>query len=124
MYVDRGEAWVPEGGNQPILLQTQSKTLADLMLRSAKGTSDDRIVAVNPYMHRYTGECSGPIEAGIPTIGYMPAPSYLLKESLNCGIERMDPELYRTQLENFTKVLRTMDILTKDQFAGTAPLPA
>jgi hypothetical protein len=122
MYVDRGDAWVPEGGNQPILLQTQSKTLADLMLKSAAGSIDDRIVAVNPYQHRYTGECSGPIEYGIPTIGYMPAPSYLLKESVNCGIERMDARLYRAQLENFTRVLRSMDGMTKEQFAGTAPL--
>lgn len=122
MYVDRGDAYVPEGGNQPILLQTQSKTLADLMLKSAGGGIDDRIIAVNPYQHRYTGECAGPIEYGIPTIGYMPAPSYLLKESAHCGIERMDARLFRAQLENFTRVLRVMDGMTKEQLAGTAPL--
>jgi hypothetical protein len=122
MYVDRDDAYVPEGGNQPILLQTQSKTLADLMLKSAAGSIDDRIIALNPYKHRYTGECSGPIEYGIPTIGYMPAPSYLLKESAHCGIERMDARLYRAQLENFTRVLRAMDGLTREQLAGTAPL--
>jgi hypothetical protein len=122
MYVDRGDAYVPEGGNQPILLQTQSKSLADLILKSAGGTIDDRIIALNPYQHRYTGECSGPIEYGIPTIGYMPAPSYLLKESAHCGIERMDARLYRAQLENFTRVLRTLDGMTKEQLAGTAPL--
>jgi hypothetical protein len=33
--VGRGDAYVPEGGNQPILLQTNSKMLADLMLKSA-----------------------------------------------------------------------------------------
>ena len=122
MYVDRGDAYVPEGGNQPILLQTNSKTLADLMLKSASGSIDDRIIALNPYKHRYTGECGGPIEYGIPTIGYMPAPSYLLKESAHCGIERMDARLFRVQLENFTRVLRAMDGMTKEQLAGTVPL--
>jgi hypothetical protein len=122
MYVDRSDAYVPEGGNQPILLQTQSKTLAELMLRASAGSIDDRIIAVDPYQHRYTGECTWVIEYGIPTIGYMPAPSYLLKEGAHGGIERMDARLFRVQLENFTRVLRTMDVMTKEQFAGTAPL--
>jgi hypothetical protein len=120
MWVDRAEAYVPEGGNQPILLQTQSKPLADLMLTSAAGSIDDRLVAVNPYQHRYTGECSGPIEYGIPTIGYMPAPSFLLKDDANGGVERHDPRLFRAQLENFTRVLRAMDGMTKAQLAGTS----
>ena len=34
----------------------QSGTLADLALKSCAGTIDDKIVAVNPYMHRYTGQ--------------------------------------------------------------------
>jgi hypothetical protein len=101
------------------MILTQSKTLADLALKSCRGTIDDRMIAVNPYQHRYTGESGGVIEYGIPTIGIMPAPSYLLKESPHAGIERIDPLLFRVQLENFTRMLRVMDGMSRAQLAGT-----
>ena len=121
-WIDRDGAYVPSGQNQTTMIITQSGTLADLALKSCVGTIDDRMVAVNPVAHRYTGESGGVIEAGIPTIGIMPAPSYLLKESSNCGIERMDPRLYRAQLENFTRMLRRMDGMSREQLAGAKPL--
>lgn len=122
-WIDRDGRYVPSGENQATMCITQSGTLADLALKSCVGTVYDNIVAVNPVAHRYTGESGGVIEAGIPTIGMMPAPSYLLKESANCGIEKIDPRLYRVQLENFTRMLRRMDGMSREQLAGTKPLP-
>jgi hypothetical protein len=58
------------------------------------------------------------IEYGIPTIGIMPAPSYLLKESPHTGIEKIDPLLFRVQLENVTRMLRAMDGISRAQLAG------
>jgi hypothetical protein len=116
-WIDRDGAYVPSGQNQTTMILTQSRTLADLALQSCSGTIDDRIIAVNPYQHRYTGESSGVIEYGIPTIGIMPAPSYLLKESAHAGIEKIDPLLFRVQLENFTRMLRAMDGMSGAELA-------
>lgn len=114
-WIDRDGAYVPSGENQTTMILTQSKALADVALASCRGTIDDRMIAVNPYQHRYTGESGGVIEYGIPTIGIMPAPSYLLKESAHAGIERIDPVLFRVQLENFTRMLRAMDGMSRAQ---------
>ena len=121
-WIDRNGAYLPSGENQTTLVITQSGTLADLALRSCAGTIDDRLVAVNPYMRRYTGESGGVIEAGIPCIGIMPVPSYLLKDSRHGSLEKIDPRHFRAQLENFTRMLRRMDRMSKEQFAGTMPL--
>jgi hypothetical protein len=120
-WIDRDGAYVPSGENQTTMILTQSKTLADLALKSCRGTIDDRMIAVNPYQHRYTGESGGVIEYGIPTIGIMPAPSYLLKESPHAGIERIDPLLFRVQLENFTRMLHAMDGMSREQLTGQKP---
>ncbi len=117
-WIDRDGSYVPSGENQTTMILTQSKALADLALKSCRGTIDDRMIAVNPYQHRYTGESGGVIEYGIPTIGIMPAPSYLLKESPHTGIEKIDPLLFRVQLENFTRMLRAMDGMSRAQLAG------
>jgi hypothetical protein len=117
-WIDREGAYVPSGQNQTTMILTQSRTLADLALKSCRGTVDDRMIAVNPYQHRYTGESGGVIEYGIPTIGIMPAPSYLLKESAHAGIEKIDPLLFRVQLENFTRMLRAMDGMSRAELAG------
>jgi hypothetical protein len=122
MWIDRDGTYVPSGENQTTMVITQSKTLADLALRSCTGTIDDRVIAVNPYQHRYTGESGGVIEAGIPTIGIMPVPSYLLKDTPGASIEKIDPRLFRVQLENSTRMLRKMDGMSREQLAGTRPL--
>jgi hypothetical protein len=118
-WIDRDGAYVPSGENQTTMVLTQSQALAELALTSCRGSIDDRVIAVNPYQHRYTGESGGVIEYGIPTIGIMPAPSYLLKESPHAGIEKIDPLLFRVQLENFTRMLRAMDGMPRAQLAGT-----
>ncbi|WP_148274779.1 hypothetical protein [Novosphingobium sp. PP1Y] len=117
-WVDRGQAYVPSGYNQTTMLQTQSSALAKIALEESRGTLEDRVVAVNPYKGRYTGESGATMSAGIPTIGFMPAPSFLLKESENCGIEKQDPRLLRAQLENFSRMLLRMDGMSKADLAG------
>jgi hypothetical protein len=42
-----------------------------------------------------------------------------LKESPHAGIEKIDPLLFRVQLENFTRMLRAMDGMPRAQLAGT-----
>jgi len=116
-WIDRDGTYVPSGENQTTMILTQSRALAEIALKSCRGTIDDRMIAVNPYQHRYTGESGGVIEYGIPTIGIMPAPSYLLKESAHAGIEKIDPVLFRVQLENFTRMLREMDGMSRADLA-------
>ncbi|MDB5541157.1 MAG: hypothetical protein JWQ89_2884, partial [Devosia sp.] len=115
---DRGQDYVPTGRNQATMVLTQSKALADLVLQVSAGTIEDRVVAVNPYLKRFTGESAALITYGVPTIGIMPAPSYLLKESPHGGIEKHDPRLFRAQVANFARMLRKMDGMTRAQLSA------
>lgn len=114
-WEDRGEAYLPTGRNQATMVLTQSKALADLVLQVSAGTIDDRLVAVNPYRRRFTGESAALITQGVPTIGIMPAPSYLLKESAQGGIEKHDARLFHAQVVNFARMLRKMDGMSREQ---------
>ncbi len=117
-WVDRDGAYVPSGYNQATMVLTQSKPLGKIVLEEVAGTIEDRVTVVDPYMKRFTGESANLITYGVPTIGIMPAPSYLLKESENGGIERHDARLYRTQIENFSRMLLRIDAMSKKQLSA------
>jgi hypothetical protein len=79
-------------------------------LAAAEGTADRRVVAVkvNPG-HGYSGE-GGPLSAaGIPTIGYIPIPDYLLAGPPDCDIGKLSPALMQGQIQAFAKVVHRMD---------------
>jgi hypothetical protein len=120
-WADRDGAYLPTGDNQTTLVITRNGRLAKLMLDTCAGTIDDRLLAVDPYKHFYTGESGGVIEMGIPCVGIMPAPSYLLKESRSQSIECIDPRYFRVQLENFTRLLMAMDRMPRQQLAEASP---
>ena len=51
------------------------------------------------------GEGSALSRAGIPTIGYMPTPSYLLAGPQDGCIDKLSAPLMHSQIEVFAKVL-------------------
>jgi hypothetical protein len=98
------------GKDELSLAITAYKSTADIMLAAAEGTADRRVVAVkvNPG-HGYSGE-GGPLSAaGIPTIGYIPIPDYLLAGPPDCDIGKLSPALMQGQIQAFAKVVHRMD---------------
>lgn len=61
---------------------------------------------------RLVGEGGSLSRAGVPTIGYIPQPNYLLAGPANGCIEKLSPELLHSQIQVFAKVIHTIDGMT------------
>jgi hypothetical protein len=73
---------------------------------------------VNPVHGGWLGEGSALAHAGIPTIGYIPQPNYLLAAPANGCIEKLSPELMYSQIEVFAKAIHKMDQSTPADLKG------
>ncbi len=87
---------------------TPSKPMADRLLEALQG-SRDRAGVVNPAGGGFLGEGSSLSRAGIPTIGYIPQPNYLLAGPSNGCIEKLSPELMHSQIQVFAKLVHQID---------------
>ena len=87
------------------------------MLESVKGTGDKRVAVVKG---RYFGEGGALSRAGVPNIGYIPMPSYLVADPANGCIEKLSKDLFHSQIEVFAKVLHKMDGMTAAELKGTS----
>jgi hypothetical protein len=93
---------------------TPSKPMADLLVDALKG-SRDRAGVVNPAGGGFLGEGSSLSRAGIPTIGYIPQPNYLLAGPENGCVEKLSPELMHSQIEVFAKLIHGIDAMSREQ---------
>jgi hypothetical protein len=82
--------------------------MSDIMLESVNGTSDRRVAVVNANEY-FTGEGRWPAKEGIPTIGYIPLPDYLLAAPPGGFIERLSPSLMYGQIQALARVVHAMD---------------
>jgi hypothetical protein len=112
----------PTGRNEMSVAITAFKSTADIMLESLQGSADRRAVVVNPVKGGFLGEGSRLSRAGIPTIGYIPQPNYLLAGPPNGDIEKLSPELMHSQIEVFAKVIHKMDEMPAAQLKGAGGL--
>jgi len=55
---------------------------------------------------------------GIPVIGYIPQPNYLLAGPADGCIEKLSPELLHSQIQVFAKLLHAIDTMTAAQLKG------
>jgi hypothetical protein len=85
---------------------------AGIILEAAKGSPVRNIAVANPVKGGFLGEGSALARAGIPTIGYMPMPSYLLAGPANGCIEKLSGPLMHSQIEMFAKVLHRMHTMS------------
>lgn len=102
------------GKNEWAVAITPNKPLGEVFVDAEKG-SRDRAAAVNPVAGGWLGEGSALSRAGIPTIGYIPQPNYLLAGPADGCLGKLSPELMHSQIEVFAKVLHglhTMDAKT------------
>jgi hypothetical protein len=106
------------GKNEWSVAITPLKSTGDILVDALKG-SRDRAAVVNPVNGGWLGEGGSLSRAGVPTIGYIPQPNYLLAGPADGCIDKLSPELLRSQIEVFAKVLHTMDSMSTAQLKGT-----
>ena len=80
--------------------------------------SRDRAGVVNPANGGWLGEGSSLSRAGIPTIGYIPQPNYLLAGPADGCIEKLSPELMHSQIQVFAKLLHAIETMSAGQLKG------
>jgi hypothetical protein len=96
---------------------TPSKPMADLLLDALHG-SRDRAGVVNPAGGGFLGEGSSLSRAGVPTIGYIPQPNYLLAGPANGCLEKLSAELMHSQIQVFAKLIHKVDAMPAAQLRG------
>jgi len=90
---------------------------AGMALVDALQGSRDRCGVVNPVAGGFLGEGSSLSRAGIPTIGYIPQPNYLLAGPADGCIDKLSAELMYSQLQVFAKLLHKMDGMSRQELA-------
>jgi hypothetical protein len=105
------------GKNEWSIAITSSKVMGGLIVDALKG-SIDRAAVVNPVNGGWLGEGGGLSRAGVPTIGYIPQPSYLCAGPDNCEIDKLSGPLMHSQIEVFIKVLHGVNRLSAAELKG------
>ena len=86
---------------------TPSRALADLLLSTAP--PDSRLIAARPTGERFMGEGGMAHRAGVPTLGFVPLPAYLLTAPAGGEIAKIDPDRLHRQTAMFARLLTRLD---------------
>ena len=97
---------------------TPSKAMADILIDSLQ-ESQDRAGVVNPVDGGFLGEGAGLSRAGIPTIGYIPQPNYLLAGPADGCIEKLNADLMHSQIQVFARLIHKIDAMPAGQLKKT-----
>jgi hypothetical protein len=107
----------PTGRDELSLVMTNFRSARDIVLSGVAGTSDRRGVVLKTDT-RFSGEGRFLANAGVPTIGFIPLPDYLVAAPPNGYIEKVSPTLMYGQIQAFAKMIHTMDALTQTELSG------
>jgi hypothetical protein len=111
------------GRNEFTLVITEFESTARIMLDGLRGTGDQRAAVVIPTQQGgFNGEGGTLSRAGIPTIGYIPIPSYLLAGPQNGCIEKLSPTFMHEQIEVLARVVHMMDRMLATELKGRGRL--
>jgi hypothetical protein len=80
-----------------------------VLVEVLEGSGDRKTAVVNPVHGGWLGEGGSLARAGVPTIGYIPQPNYLLAGPANGCIEKLSPQRLHSEIEVFAKVIHKMD---------------
>jgi len=105
------------GKNEWSVAITPDKAMGRALVDALQG-SRDRAGVVNPVNGGWLGEGSSLSRAGIPTIGYIPQPNYLLAGPADGCIEKLDPALLHSQIQVFARLLHAIETMTAVQLKG------
>jgi hypothetical protein len=111
--------YVASGKDDLSLVITEFEPTAKIMLDSLQGTGDRRAAVVVPTPNgSFNGEGGALSRAGIPTIGYIPIPTYLLVGPQDGCIDKLSRTLLYEQLIALANVVHTMDGMTAADLKG------
>ena len=114
---DAALEYKPTGKNELSIAISPLNTTADLML-DGLADSLDRTAVVNPSHGGWFGEGSALSRAGIPTIGYIPQPNYLLASPADGCIAKLSSDLMYSQIKMFAAIIRKMDAMSRSELRG------
>lgn len=97
------------GENEWSVAITESKPMGTALVEALKDSASAKTAVVNPVRGGWLGEGSSLSRAGIPTIGYIPQPNYLLAGPADGCIEKLDAGLLHSQVQDFAKVIHLLD---------------
>ncbi len=104
------------GKNEWSVAITPDKAMGNAMVDALAGTQD-RAGVVNPANGGWLGEGGSLSRAGIPTIGYIPQPNYLLAGPADGCIGKLSPELMHSQIQVFAKLILALDAKSRAAFS-------
>jgi len=100
------------GENEWAVAITESGAAGSVLVEALQGSANRKTAVVNPVHGGWLGEGGGLARAGVPTIGYIPQPNYLLAGPANGCIEKLSAERLHAEIEVFAKVIHKMDSMT------------
>jgi len=115
---DAGMHYKATGQHEWSVAITPSKAMADALMESLQG-SQDRAGVVNPVNGGFLGEGSSLSRAGVPTIGYIPQPNYLLAGPADGCIDKLNADLMYSQIQVFAKLIHRIDAMSSSQLKRT-----
>jgi hypothetical protein len=102
----------PTGENEWAVAITEYGSTGRVLVNALQGSGNNRTAVVNPVHGGWLGEGGGLSRAGVPTIGYIPQPNYLLAGPANGCIEKLSAERLHEEIQVFAKVIHTIDTMT------------
>jgi len=94
---------------------TPSKPMGDILVDALQGSADRRTAVVNPVNGGFLGEGSALSRAGVPTIGYIPQPNYLLAGPQDGCIEKLSARLMHAQIQVFARAVHAIDAMSAER---------
>jgi hypothetical protein len=112
----------PTGRDEISNAITESDAIAKLTLESLQGTADRRVAVVKPTPKgRWMGEGGALSRAGVPTLGYIPAPTYLCTMAPDGCMSRLSRTLMYAQITALAKLVQKIDGTPAPLLKGPAP---
>ena len=107
------------GKNEWSVAITPDRVMGEALVAALAG-SRDRAAVVNPVNGGWLGEGSSLSRAGVPTIGYIPQPNYLLAGPADGCIDKLSSELMHSQIQVFARLLHAIDRMDRGALKGQA----
>jgi hypothetical protein len=109
---DASLQYKPTGENEWAVAITEYASTGHILMDALQGSGNNKTGVVNPVHGGWLGEGASLARAGVPTIGYIPQPNYLLAGPADGCIEKLSPERLHAEIEVFAKVIHKINTMT------------